>query len=161
MLSVLTEAGYSNTRPRRTVLAALCEAGGQAAGAELLTIGRMHHPGLGLVTVYRTLEILLSLGLVRRLHREEGCHVYAISQTDRSAVGSGARGAAPAAPEHRHHIICQECGKAVEFAGCDLGVVVAAVEAQTGYRVRSHWLEMFGTCPRCQGGESANGRISE
>lgn len=152
MLAVLTAAGYSNTRSRRAVLAALCEAGGQAAGAELLAIGRVHHPGLGLVTVYRTLEILLSLGLVRRLHREEGCHVYAISQTDRSVAEPGARDPALAAEEHRHHIICQVCGKAVEFAGCDLDVVVAAAEAQTGYRVRSHWLEMFGMCPRCQGG---------
>ncbi len=91
MLAVLTQAGYSNTHARRAVLAALCEAGGQAAGAELLEIGRAHHPELGLVTVYRTLEILLSLGLVRRLHREEGCHVYAISLTGRTAPGRGAR----------------------------------------------------------------------
>jgi Fur family ferric uptake transcriptional regulator len=149
MLAVLTQAGYSNTHARRAVLAALCEAGGQAAGAELLEIGRAHHPELGLVTVYRTLEILLSLGLVRRLHQEEGCHVYAVSLTGRTAPGTGARGDASDASVHRHHVICQGCGRAVEFEGCDLDAVVAAVESQTGYHVRSHWLEMFGVCPQC------------
>ena len=34
---------------------------------------------LGLVTVYRTLDLLLSLGLVRKLHLAEGCHTYALS----------------------------------------------------------------------------------
>ena len=37
----------------------------------------------------------------------------------------------------------------MEFADCDVDMIVAAVEAQTGYRVRAHWLEMFGLCPEC------------
>ena len=76
---VLAQAGYSNTRSRRAVLTAICEAGGQASGAELLTLGRAHHPPLGSVTVYRTLDLLLSLGLVRKLHLAEGCHSYALA----------------------------------------------------------------------------------
>jgi len=150
MLTALTQAGYSNTRARRAVLTAICEAGGQAASAELLEIGRAHHPELGTVTVYRTLEILLSLGLVRRLHQEEGCHVYAVSLTGRLAPGTETRGDASDGHDHRHHVICQGCGRAVEFEGCDLRTVVASVEAQTGFRVREHWLEMFGVCPACQ-----------
>ena len=79
LLDALAQAGYSNTRSRRAVLMAICEAGGQASGAELLALGRAHHPPLGLVTVYRTLDLLLSLGLVRKLHLAEGCHTYALS----------------------------------------------------------------------------------
>jgi len=52
-------------------------------------------------------------------------------------------------------VICQRCRRATEFAGCDIEVVVAAVEAQTGYRVREHWLEMFGSCPECLAAEDA------
>jgi hypothetical protein len=29
-----------------------------------------------------------------------------------------------------------------------------AVEAQTGFRVQEHWLEMFGVCPACRKNES-------
>ena len=91
LLDALAQAGYSNTRSRRAVLMAICEAGGQASGAELLALGRAHHPPLGLVTVYRTLDLLLSLGLVRKLHLDEGCHTYALSfgpQPARHAVMS-------------------------------------------------------------------------
>jgi Fur family transcriptional regulator, ferric uptake regulator len=158
VLAALIQAGYSNTRARRAVLAALCEAGGQASSAELLALGRAHHTDLGLVTVYRTLEILLSLGLVRKLHLDEGCHIFALSLAGKHGE---ARSSDLGDHGHGHHVICRSCGRAVEFEGCDLGSVVTAVEAQTGFRVREHWLEMFGVCPACQGSESANERISE
>jgi len=150
LLDALAQAGHSNTRSRRAVLTAICEAGGQASGAELLALGRAHHPALGLVTVYRTLDILLSLGLVRKLHLTEGCHTYALSLTGKwdETKGDETRGNAP--HSHGHHVICQRCNRAVEFEGCDLGAAVASVEAQTGFRVQEHWLEMFGVCPACR-----------
>lgn len=147
-MTVLTHAGYSNTRARRAVLEALCRIGGQASPAELLEWGRVYHAELGLVTVYRTLDILLSLGLVRKLHLDAGCHSYAISALAAQQADRAERGRQEV---HSHHIICQCCNRAVEFAGCDLGGVVAAVEAQTGFHVQEHWLEMFGVCPECQG----------
>jgi Fe2+ or Zn2+ uptake regulation protein len=128
---------------------AICESGGQASGAELLALGRAHHPSLGLVTVYRTLDLLLSLGLVRKLHLAAGCHTYALSL---AGGQNEARGSEPRS--HGHHVICQRCNRAVEFAGCDLDTVVMAVEAQTGFRVQEHWLEMFGVCPACRESES-------
>ena len=156
LLDALAQAGYSNTRSRRAVLMAICEAGGQASGAELLALGRAHHSTLGLVTIYRTLDLLLSLGLVRKLHLDEGCHTYALSM-----VGPHGEVRGSDRHDHGHHVICRDCRRAVEFEGCDLGAVVASVEAQTGFRVREHWLEMFGVCPACQEGESANQRIAE
>ena len=133
LAEALVHAGHSNTRARRAVLAAITEIDGQATPAELLAHGRLYHPGLGLVTVYRTLDILLALGLVRKLHSDDGCHTYA-----------------PAMHDHGHHVICRSCQHAVEVVGCDIGGVITAVEAQTGFRVQSHWLEVFGVCPECQ-----------
>ena len=156
MLAVLAQAGYSNTRARRAVLAALHEGGGQASPAEILALGRVHHPALGLVTVYRTLDVLLTLGLVRKLHLEAGCHSYAVSALTFQQGELAAHGFHEAAAHaHSHHIICQTCNRAVEFAGCDLDTVVTSVEAETGFRVREHWLEMFGLCPQCQANAGA------
>jgi len=138
------------------VLMAICEAGGQASGAELLALGRAHHPALGLVTVYRTLDLLLSLGLVRKLHLTEGCHTYALSLAGKRDETSGAEVRGPESHSHGHHVICQRCNRAVEFEGCDLDAVVAAAEAQTGFHVQEHWLEMFGICPACRENESTN-----
>jgi Fur family ferric uptake transcriptional regulator len=156
LLDALAQAGYSNTRSRRAVLIAICEAGGQASGAELLTLGRAHHPPLGLVTVYRTLDLLLSLGLVRKLHLAEGCHTYALSLAGGQNETRGSE-----SHSHGHHIICQRCNRAVEFSGCDLDAVIMMVEVQTGFRVEEHWLEMFGICPACREGESTKERINE
>lgn len=153
LIAAIVGAGHSNTRARRAVLQALCEAGGQATPTQLLELGRVHQPGLGLVTVYRTLEILGELGLVRKLHLEEGCSTYALSPAGALADEEPSRAPASAERGHSHHIICRRCHRAVEFAGCDIHLVVAAVEAQTGYRVTGHWLEMFGLCPACQGAE--------
>jgi Fur family ferric uptake transcriptional regulator len=88
---------------------------------------------LGEVTVYRTLEILSALGLIRRLHTEDGCHAYAVATRD-----------------HGHHVICRGCKRVVEFGSCDISQIVNAVEQETGFSVTGHWLEVFGLCPECQ-----------
>jgi Fe2+ or Zn2+ uptake regulation protein len=133
MLAAIMRAGYSNTRARRAVLDAIHDAQGQASPADLLALGRAHHPRLGLVTVYRTLDILMAHGLLRKLHLDGGCHTYA-----------------PAAHDHGHYVICECCHRTVEFEGCDISAVEASVEQRTGFRIRQHWLEMFGLCPECQ-----------
>ncbi len=150
LLAAIVRAGHSNTRARRAVLEAFCEAGGQATPARLLKLGRIHQPSLGLVTVYRTLEILSELGLVRKLHLDEGCSTYALSPAGIEQEDTESQTADRAAQRHSHHVICQRCRRAAEFAGCNIDAVIAAVEDQTGYRVREHWLEMFGLCPDCQ-----------
>lgn len=150
LLAAVLRAGYSNTQARRAVLEALCQANGQATPAQLLALGRARLPHLGLVTVYRTLEILGRLGLVRKLHLDEGCSTYALSPAGMQEDEDESGAAVQEGHRHSHHVICRRCHRAVEFAGCDIQAIVVAVEAQTGYRVTEHWLEMFGLCPECQ-----------
>lgn len=133
MLHALAEAGFSDTRARRAVVQAFCESRRSATPADLLARGRARHPKLGQVTVYRTLEILEDLGLIRKLHQEDGCSSYAASS----------RG-------HAHYVICRKCRTAVEFDQCTLESVLRDVSARTGYVVEGHWLELFGVCPACR-----------
>jgi Fur family transcriptional regulator, ferric uptake regulator len=86
-----------------------------------------------LVTVYRTLDLYDELGLVSRVHLPEGCHGYVATT-----------------PGHRHVLVCQRCGRSVEFPGReDLDALVADLERQTGYQVCGHLLQLFGVCPEC------------
>jgi Fur family ferric uptake transcriptional regulator len=133
MLRALAEAGYSDTRARRAVVRAFAEMASRATPAELLALGKRFHAGLGQVTVYRTLEILHSLGLVRRISHEDGSSSYAA--TDRP---------------HGHHIVCTRCHSAVEFEGCRIQPLLEKAVRQTGYSVSGHWLELTGLCPDCQ-----------
>jgi Fur family transcriptional regulator, ferric uptake regulator len=84
--------------------------------------------------VYRTLDILKDLGLVRRLHCEDGRSFYA-----------------EAGDKHGHHVLCRGCGSAAEFTGCAIQGTLSSAARQTGFAVDGHWLEVFGLCPRCRG----------
>ena len=129
----LSQAGYRITQPRRAVIRVLLEDGGFASPAEIRERARAYYPGVGQVTVYRTLDLLSRMGFVRRIHTEAGCHGHA-------SAGLG----------HRHHLICRQCGAAVEFEGCDLSPFLARVSGQTGYLIEEHLLELVGLCPDCR-----------
>jgi Fur family ferric uptake transcriptional regulator len=130
----LSESGYRITASRRAVMEVLIEDSAPLSPQEILDLARAVHPRLGLVTVYRTLNLLTDLDLVRRIHREDGCHGYVL-----------------ASPGHHHAVICHSCGRAVEFTGKnDIDALIAQVEARTGYRVDGHLLQLSGLCPDCQ-----------
>lgn len=130
----LADAGCRITAPRRAVMRVLLESSISLSPQEVLEQGRRVHQKLGLVTVYRTLNLLAELELVRRVHREDGCHGYLL-----------------ASPGHRHALICRGCSRAVEFPGeDDIHALIGRVEAETGYRVDEHLLQLFGLCPECQ-----------
>jgi Fe2+ or Zn2+ uptake regulation protein len=129
-----SEAGHRITAPRRAVMQVLAEAQTSLSPQEIWEQGRSLHRGLGLVTVYRTLELLSNMHLARRVHREDSCHAYL-----------------PTSPGHRHALICRGCGQGVDFAGSDdLQAMIATIETRTGYCVDGHLLQLSGLCPGCQ-----------
>lgn len=130
----LTGAGFRITVPRRAVMDVLQRAEAPLSPQDILERGEAIHPELGLTTVYRTVALLMDLDLVRRVHRSNGCRAYVA-----------------ASPGHRHHVVCQRCGRTVEFPGAeDLAALIGRVERDTDYRVEGHLLQLFGLCPACQ-----------
>ena len=129
----LAETGHRITASRRAVVQVLLDTSGSLSPRQIRERGEMVHPGLGLVSVYRTLALLENLGLVRRVHCDNGCHAYLW-----------------ASPGHRHVLICRKCGRAVEFpGGDDLDALTRRVEVATGYKVDDHLLQLEGLCPQC------------
>ena len=63
METALRGQGYRLTAQRRAVLKAIAQSHDHLTPAELHELAREQHPGIGLVTVYRTLEILHEAGL--------------------------------------------------------------------------------------------------
>ena len=133
---ILAEAGHRITVPRQAVMQVLMVHDAPLSPQEILAHGQAHHARLGLVTVYRTLDLFEHFGLAYRVHLDMGCHGYVLRQ-----------------PGHHHILLCQGCGQSVEFAGHDdLDALMARVSAGTGYQVAEHWLQLFGVCPACQQG---------
>ena len=116
--------GYKATSQRLAVLRALATEQHQSIG-EL----RRHCPQVGMVTVYRTLDLLSKLGIVRRMD-----------------LGDGPR--YELAEDHHHHLICESCGDISEFEECPLdseGVSLSSSE----FEVHSHSVEVYGLCAAC------------
>lgn len=133
VVAALSQAGYRITRPRRAVIRALLAEDSSSRPEEIRARARQYCPSIGKVTVYRTLDLLSSLGFVRRIHSQEGCH-------GRATAGLG----------HRHHVVCRQCGSVAEFEGCDLSPFLERMCAETGYMIEEHLLELVGLCPECQ-----------
>lgn len=117
--------GYKATPQRLAILGAI--AAEQHQSMEEI---RARCPGVGLVTVYRTLDLLSELGLVRRLD-----------------LGDGPR--YEMAEDHHHHLICEDCGSVSEFEPCplDLG---GLPHVGSGFEVKAHSLEVYGRCAACK-----------
>ena len=100
---------------------------------EIQQRGQVFCHDLGLVTVYRTLELMDELEMVRAVHLADGCHGYVLST-----------------PGHTHHVVCERCHAVIEVIGCELGDFLDTVATRTGYQITGHWLEISGVCADCQ-----------
>jgi Fe2+ or Zn2+ uptake regulation protein len=130
----IQQAGFRLTRPRRAILQVLAQAEGALKPEDVQRASGRLCPGIGLVTVYRTLALLANLGCVRRVHQDDNCQAYTRARL-----------------AHGHHVVCRECEQVVEFPGSeDIGDFLQQVARQTGYRIDDHLLELIGICPKCQ-----------
>lgn len=129
----LSEQGYKLTRQRKAVVEVVTRAHSRMSAADVFTQAQRACPDLGLTTVYRTLEILEQIDVIRRVHLDDGCEAFA-----------------PTALEHGHYVVCHHCQATVEFEGCDLTHLLERVADQTGFVIEQHWLELVGLCPKCQ-----------
>lgn len=133
-LEALQASGYRLTAPRRAIVELIAQSSRALGPTEIYDRARKDTPGMGLVTVYRTLEKLEELDLVQRVHQPGGCHAYI-----------------RAAQTHEHVLLCVRCGRYQYFEGDDLSALFGAIAADSGYTISDHWLQLFGICPECQG----------
>lgn len=131
--AALDAAGYRLTSPRRALADLVAGWDGHFTADELLLESRRRRLGLGRATIFRSLDVLADLGLVERLDLPTGDHAYVACE-----------------PVHHHHVVCSSCGRATEVGDLGLGAVAAAIERETGFRIDTHRLELFGRCPACR-----------
>jgi Fur family ferric uptake transcriptional regulator len=89
--------------------------------------------GIGLTTVYRTLQALADAGEVDVLRTGSGEAVYRRCASD----------------DHHHHLVCRRCGRAVEIAGPAVETWAQRVADEHGFTDLSHTVEIFGLCREC------------
>ncbi len=132
-LTQLHSNGYRLTEARRAVVETVAKSSRALTPVQVYDRARKQYPALGLVSVYRTLEKLEQLGLVQRVHQPQSCQAFI-------AAGEG----------HQHMLLCQRCGRVTYFEGDDLDALIGALAQRTGYKIRGHWLQLFGLCASCK-----------
>ncbi|PJI93375.1 Fur family zinc uptake regulator [Luteimicrobium subarcticum] len=122
------------TRQRAAVADALDEVDDFRSAQQLHELLRSRGDGIGLATVYRTLQSLADDGAVDVLRTEGGENVY------RRCTRA----------EHHHHLVCRDCGRTVEIDGPSVEAWAASVGASHGFTAIQHTVELFGTCADCR-----------
>ena len=85
-------------------------------------------------TIYRTLEVLVENDFVRKLDFGDGRMRYEQNQN----------------PEQHHdHMVCQVCGKVIEFYNPQLESLQENIARENGFIMLSHTMHIYGLCPDC------------
>ena len=129
----LRQHGYKLTPQRRAVIQTIASSQDHLTPAAIYEKVHQDHPGIGLVTIYRTLDMLAKLELICELHAGGSCRSYTIS-----------------APGQHHHLICSNCGEVIDFTGYDLTELEQRLSRETGFEIEGHLLEFIGRCQNCQ-----------
>ena len=128
----LRSRGLRWTPRRRLVLEVLSEASGHVTGAEIVEGCRRRDPATVPSTVYRTLDVLEELGLVRHGHGADGREEYHVRPGD----------------EHGH-LHCERCGGRWDLARPELAEFVAHIERHRGFSVDLSHVTLVGRCADC------------
>lgn len=123
------------TRQRSAVTELLTDVEDFRSAQQLHEQLRSRGHGIGLATVYRTLQSLADGGEVDVLRTGDGEALY--RRCERR--------------EHHHHLVCRSCGATVEIDGPTVEAWAAQVAATHGYHDIEHTIELSGTCADCAG----------
>jgi len=129
----LHDRGLRWTPQRRALMAVLAETEGHVTGAELVERCRQRDPATIPSTVYRTLDVLEKLGIVRHGHGPNGREEYHV-------LPGAVHG----------HLHCNACGASWEIGTDEAAAVVASLDAERGFEVDLSHVTIVGRCRACR-----------
>jgi Fur family ferric uptake transcriptional regulator len=133
-LATLQAAGHRRGGARTAVVEALSRHDCAVTALDLDDELRRRKPPVGRASVYRALEQLDELGLVRRVEVCRGTAGYERIEPD---------------GHHHHHAICRDCGRMVPFEDSSLERAIGRLAESMDFDVTEHDVVLRGTCERC------------
>ena len=130
-LDFLAQKKLRLTAPRRAIIEAVFGTQKHFTADQLLAWAQQRDKSVSRATVYRTLPLLTESGLVREMD-----------------FGGDHKFYDPNYAEHPHHnhIICQDCGKIVEFESRQIERLENEISRRLGFSVKAHRLQITATC---------------
>ncbi len=131
--AALKQKGYRLTQSRKKIVQALLTCGGHITADGLLDVIHQMDASVGRMTVYRTLELLNTLGIIHPIYQGTGAAHYIL-------LDGG----------HHHHMICSSCDAVIEFDECRLQELGQQLAQRFNFVVEGHLLAFYGRCQNCQ-----------
>lgn len=133
-LRSLQERGFRITSQRRLIVETILQNWDKHPNIrELLDLIQKKDPSIGLATIYRTVELLVEMGLLHEVNLDEGFSRFEVPRE-----------------EIHFHTVCRSCGKMVHLKDeAKKGEVVERWAEEMGFAIIPQSIEIFGICPDC------------
>lgn len=130
-LDSLKAKGVRITPQRHSILAYLVSTKSHPTADDIYQALKSNFPNMSVATVYNNLRVFRDVELVKELTYGDASSRFDFVTHD------------------HYHIICEDCGKIVDFHYPGLEEVEHFAAHVTGFKVNSHRLEVYGSCPAC------------
>src|SRR6185437_17170699 len=137
LVELLHRRGQRATPQRLVILRELRRRGRHATADEIRSAVRHELPGTSAPTVYAALELLVDLGLVRRIDAGDGAALY------------------DARPEPHQHTVCRRCGRVDDLDGEIDATVLRRASARAGFSAQAVEVVVSGLCAECAAAAAA------
>jgi Fur family ferric uptake transcriptional regulator len=132
MKQVFRNNGKSLTGVRSSILDILKSASAPLSPKEIRGLISLKKPDLA--TIYRSVSLMESLGIIDSVDLGEGFKRYEMNRPE----------------SHKHHIVCRTCGKIEDINECGLQEMENRIFKKIGFKIEKHRLEFFGVCALCR-----------
>ena len=132
MKQVFRNNGKSFTGVRSSILDILKSAASPLSPKEIRGLISLKKPDLA--TIYRSLSLMESLGIINCVDLGEGFKRYEMNRPE----------------SHKHHVVCRSCGKIEHINECGLQELEDRIAQKIGFKIEKHRLEFFGVCALCR-----------
>lgn len=129
----LTGAGYRRGGARAAVIECLAADGCARSALEVEEDLRRRERSVGRASVYRVLDELAGLGLLRRVDVGDGVARFERDDLD----------------HHHHHLVCDRCGQVVPFSDDRLEAAIEGLADRADFAVSAHEVTLRGACAVC------------
>ena len=134
-LETLEDAGFRSGGARRAVVDLLGRQNCCMSAQEIFDSLRRARRPVGIASVYRALETLADLRLVKRIEAGDGIARFEPARPD---------------GDHHHHLVCRDCGKVEAFSDVRLERAIEQLASRVDYAIDGHDVTLRGECPTCR-----------
>ncbi len=133
---------FRMTLPRKLILQCLREAENYLTADDIFVALYPEYPGIGLATIYRTLNLLEEYEMINKVNLGDGKARFALTEEEEAA-------------RNYHQLICKRCFKVIkidEFSESEIDCFSSVEQQyaeQFNFTIESHIVQYYGVCEEC------------